>query len=161
MLLAPAASADPPPQDVVTMGETPKPTTAEAPRPPAAARGEGGSYVAAGVAFGLAAVGLGVGAVAGGLSLSDAGTLEASCHAGLCPATERGAASTAKLLGNVSTASLIVGGAAALTGIAFLVVLPGPDPRASAAPSGTAPAARGAAWTAGLGLGRITLEARF
>jgi hypothetical protein len=159
LLLAPTAAADPTPED----GST----SSVAAGPPAAAPGggEGGAYVPAGVAFGLAALGLGVGAVAGGLSLSDAHTVESLCHAGVCPPSERGEASTAKLLGNLSTASLIVGGAAALTGLVLLVVLPrhgvsaAKPPRVSA--STPAPATHGVAWAAGLGLGRLTLEARF
>ncbi len=145
LLLAPAASADP--------AQAPAPPTVTTPRD------DGGSYAAAGVAFGLAAVGAGVGAVAGGLSLSDARSIESGCLAGVCPASMRSEASTARVLGNLSTASLIAGGAAALTGIVFLIVLPGP--RAKAAPKAAAIAEQGAAWSAGLGLGRITIEARF
>ena len=73
----------------------------------------------------------------------------------LCPAGERGPASTAKALGDVSTASLIVGGAAALTGVVFLVVLSGP--RASKRGAASA----GPTWAAGVGPGRLTLAARF
>jgi hypothetical protein len=130
----------------------PEPSTAQP--APAAARGEGGSYVAAGVAFGLAAVGLGVGAVAGGISLSEASTVESKCQAGICPSTARDEASTARRLGDLSTASLIVGSAAALTGVVLLVVLPGPVPKTAGEP-------RGARWSAALGPGRLTLEARF
>ena len=135
-LLAPAARAEPTPEGT----------------PPAAPPAAKGSYVAAGVAFGLAGAALGVGAVAGGISLSDAGTVESSCHAGLCPASQRGPASTARTLGDLSTASLIVGGAAALTGVVLLVALPAP-----AAQKGGA----GVSWVAGVGAGRLTFGARF
>jgi len=140
LLLAPAAYADPTPESAA---------------PAATPAREGGSYVAAGVAFGLAGAALGVGAVTGGISLSDAGTIESSCHAGLCPASQRGPASTAKTLGDVSTASLIVGGAAAITGVVLLVVLPRPAAPKSGAMAG------GVTWTAGIGPGRLTFGARF
>jgi hypothetical protein len=146
LLLAPTSRADP-----TSEGAT---TTLEG-APKAAQERQGGSYVAAGVAFGLAAAALGVGAVAGGISLSDAGTIESSCHAGLCPANQRGPASTAKTLGDVSTATLIVGGAAALTGVVLLVVLSRP-----AAPKSGATAA-GVTWIAGVGPGQLTFGARF
>ncbi len=149
LLLAPAARAEP------TVEDTPPTATTPATTPPAGQGHEGGSYVAAGVAFGLAAAALGVGAVTGGISLSDAGTIKASCHAGVCPTSEVGPASTAKTLGDASTASLIVGAAAALTGVVFLVVLPGPTaPKSSATRTGPT-------WIAGVGPGRLTLGARF
>jgi hypothetical protein len=151
-LLAPApALADP--SHPEAQPQAPAEVAPEPPPSATASRSGGSAFVPAGVAFGLAAVGLGVGAVTGALSLSDVGTLTASCHGQLCPASERGAADKAKLLGNVSTASLIVGGAAALTGIAFLVLLPGEKARPAA---GTAPSAR-----AGLGLGRVFVEGTF
>lgn len=161
LLLAPAALAEGDHDGAASGLKPPAPAepsaegTPPATTPPAAQGHEGGSYVAAGVAFGLAAAALGVGAVTGGISLSDAGTIKASCHAGVCPAGERGPASTAKTLGDVSTASLIVGAAAALTGVVFLVALPGPTaPKSSATRAGVT-------WIAGVGPGRLTLGARF
>lgn len=131
--------------------------TARADDPPAAAGAhadEGGSLLPAGLAFGLAGVGLLTGITTGALSLSTISDVKSSCNAAVCPESQHDKASAAKALGNASTASFIVGGAAALTGIVFLVVLPrGPTTKSAAPPP--------VSYRAGLGLGHITFEARF
>lgn len=109
--------------------------------------------------LGIGAVGLGIGAVTGALSLSRVAALEERCGGYHCsPGDERDAAS-ARMLGNVSTAALLVGSAAA-AGALLLVIRPGGAPLRPA-PSDKAPAAAASSFSVGVGAGRIQLEARF
>ncbi|MGK4002438.1 tetratricopeptide repeat protein [Sorangium sp. So ce1036] len=142
--LAPPAAAAPPPA---------------APAPAGADRG-GGSLLPAGLAFGLGAVGLGVGAVTGILSLSRVSDLKAQCDGRRCPAALQGEADAATTLGHVSTASFLVGAASAAAGVVLLVLRPGGDPAPDAAGEARR-APRGVAWRAGVGIGRIELQATF
>ncbi|WP_437285986.1 tetratricopeptide repeat protein [Sorangium sp. So ce406] len=134
----------------------PAPAPAPAPRVEAG----GGSFLPAGIAFGLGAVGLGVGAATGIVSLSKVSDIKAQCEGQRCPAELKGDADTATTLGHVSTVGFIVGAASAAAGVVLLVVRSGDDGAPDAA--GAAPQARrGAVWSAGVGLGRVELRGEF
>jgi tetratricopeptide (TPR) repeat protein len=107
------------------------------------------------VTLGVGAAGLGIGAVTGLISLSKVSDLSAHCGGYHCTPSDEPAAASARGLGNASTAAFVVGGAAAAAGVLLLVIRPGGRPLT--APQGTSKAA----WSAGVGVGRIDLEVRF
>jgi hypothetical protein len=85
-----------------------------------------GSLRPAGLALtAVGGVGLGVGAVAGVLSLDKIGAIKAAsmCTSGApCSTRDSAGLSSAKTLGNVSTASFVAGGVLAAAGIVLLVL---------------------------------------
>ncbi len=101
----------------------------------------------------LGAVGLGVGAATGILSLGKVHTIETlpGCTSGPpCSTRDGGDSSSAKTLGNVSTASFVVGGVLAAAGVTLLVVHPG-----------GAAGARSSSAKVFLGAGRLDLRGTF
>jgi hypothetical protein len=108
------------------------------------------------------AVGLGVGAVTGILSLDKLSDVESGCpDYPLCPVDDKAGQddlSSAKALGNVSTAAFIAGGVLAATGVVLLVVHPGRERE----PAAGARAAGGAgSVSVVLGPGRLDFQGRF
>ncbi|MBK6516206.1 MAG: hypothetical protein IPG04_19420 [Polyangiaceae bacterium] len=101
---------------------------AEAP-PPEGPAGRGLGPLALG---GIAALSIGgaalvVGAATGGVSLSTVAELEDRCPGKTgCDPADEALADEARLLGDVSTATLVIGGAAAVTGL-ILVLVPSPE----------------------------------
>lgn len=80
-------------------------------------------FVPAMISLGFGGLSLAAGAVTGGLSLSRVKSLEKDCNAdGVCPSTSRGTIERARLLGNVSTVTFILGGAAASAGVVMLIL---------------------------------------
>jgi tetratricopeptide (TPR) repeat protein len=124
---------------------------ADAPAPPV----KKGSAVPGAVVVGVGAASLGVGVLTGALSLAKVSDIKAQCQGNTCPATLQSRADSARLLGNVSTAALVVGGVAAVTGVVLLVVRPGGH---TSSPQGAASAF---SWHAGLGLGRLDVGGTF
>ena len=119
-----------------------------------------GSLLPAGLTLGLGGASLAVGTVTGILSLQKTSDLRSKCPNYRCGPSYRDDVDRAALLGDISTATFIVGTAAATTGAALLIV------RASggAAPATTGSAARAAPsvrWSAGVGLGRLDVRAEF
>lgn len=120
-----------------------------------------GSLLPGGLALGLGVVGVGVGAITGALSLSKASelTLEV-CPKYNCSPALQGKADTAKMLGNVSTAAFILGGAAVAAGVVLLVIRPGGGPK-PAASGGVSRAESQDRFRADVGLGWLDLRVRF
>jgi len=89
-------------------------------------------FVPAMSAFGAGAVALAAGAVTGVMSLSRVSELEGAClEDGRCPPSEQARIDEAKVLGNVSTVTFAMGGAAVAAGVALLVLgKPKPAPTA-------------------------------
>lgn len=112
-----------------------KNTTQAAPvAPPPSDAGDGGtkgSLVPGGVALGIGAAGIVAGAVTGALSLGKVAELKERCQGSLCPTADKGAAGSAGLLGDVSTAAFIAGGVAAATGIVLVIARPGGSQKAA------------------------------
>jgi hypothetical protein len=118
-----------------------------------------GWLMPAGIGLAVAgAVGLGAGAATGVASLSLTGGVRASCGGVHCLTTDmvnRQNVSNARTLGDVSTVSLIAGGAFAVAGGALLLLKLSSSARSDA---GAAPAA---SLQATLGPGQVTLQGRF
>ena len=75
------------------------------------------------VSFGVGAAAVGTGAVTGALSLSRSSELKKLCEAdGRCPPSAEPLINRGQLLGNISTATFIVGGAALGAGVVLLIV---------------------------------------
>lgn len=74
------------------------------------------------LAFGAAGVGIIVGAVTGALSLDKISELDRQCVEQRCPPGLESLRDAARTLGTVSTASFIIGGVAAATGITLFIV---------------------------------------
>ncbi len=126
VILAPKEQAD----VVIQLPAASRPV-ASAPTPPAPSRRR--SPVPAYVSFGAGAVGLGMGIGLGMVTLSKASAIKANCNAqGLCPASEKGEASTANAFAAGSTAGFVVAGVGAALGVTFLVLRASPkaQPRA-------------------------------
>jgi hypothetical protein len=115
---------------------------------------EGGSFVPAQVAFGLGVVGLGVGAATGIITLNTVSDVKSRCTGNLCLATDKEEIDTAHMLGNISTAGFIVGGAGVAAGVVLLLVRRG---------GGDPSTAASAAGEIGLGItpGRAWISGRF
>lgn len=99
-----------------------------------------GSLMPSIAAFSVGALGLSVGAITGAVSMPEA--------------------DAARTLGNVSTASFIVGGVGVAAGVLLLLLPPGGTP-ALGTSARAAPPASGVTWSAGLGLGRIDIRGSF
>jgi hypothetical protein len=113
-----AAPAPPPPAPL-------PPAPGAAPERPEEPPSGGGSFVPAIVAFGVGAAGLIAGSITGAMSLGKVGELEEDCPGGRCSTAEhQDLIDEAGLLGNVSTALFIVGGAGVATGVVLLIVRP-------------------------------------
>jgi hypothetical protein len=72
--------------------------------------------------FAVGATTLAAGIVTGVLSLEKVGDIESRCVDGHCPPEDEDEASTARSLGDASTALLVIGGAGLVAGTALLVV---------------------------------------
>ncbi|UQA59508.1 tetratricopeptide repeat protein [Polyangium aurulentum] len=83
------------------------------------------SRIASGTAFGVGAAGVGVGAVAGFVVLGRSGRLVEAC-AKTCPPSARAEIDSTRTLGNVSTASFILGATGLATGVLILLLTPSP-----------------------------------
>ena len=109
------------------------------------------------------AVGLGVGAVTGILSLNKVSSLRSDCpDYPQCPADDtagQGVLSSAKGLGNVSTASFIAGGVLAATGVVLLMVRPGEESKPATPGDRISSFARSV--RVSLGPGRFDIKGRF
>jgi hypothetical protein len=96
-------------------------------------------------------LGLGVGAVTGAVSLSQASSIKSQCNGNACPSNLKDEHDRAVVLGNVSTATFVIGGAALATGGVLLYLSrpqrKGPEPRAGV--------------QARVGLGRVDVEGSF
>jgi hypothetical protein len=89
-------------------------------------------FVPAMVAFGVGAASIAAGALTGAMSLGRVGELEDLCTSeGRCPPSAQDRIDQASLLGNVSTATFVVGGAAAAAGVVLLVLGKPKSPPAS------------------------------
>jgi hypothetical protein len=83
---------------------------------------------------GVGLVGVVVGAATGAGAIATRGTLDDNCVDTVCNQEGKDAADTTKLLGNISTISFAVGGAALVTGVVLYLIAPnGEDTEASAA----------------------------
>lgn len=100
----------------------------------------------AGAGYGVGALGLVVFAVTGALALDKANQLKSSCYGSThCPGTQQANVSLAQTLGNVSTASLVVGGLGAVSGTVVLLALRPPTTSGGS----------------GAGVGQLELAGRF
>ncbi len=99
-------------------------TTNVAPPPPPRPVPKGPSlFLPAVISVGVGGLSLAAGAATGGLSLTQVRSLERECRAdGSCPPTLEATMNRARLLGNVSTATFIVGGVAVSAGVVMLVM---------------------------------------
>ncbi|MCK6586192.1 MAG: tetratricopeptide repeat protein [Polyangiaceae bacterium] len=119
-----------------------------------------GSLIPAIAAFSVGALGLSVGAITGAVSMSQVNDLESRCTGNLCSPDAQPEADSAGMLGNVSTASFIVGGVGVAAGVVLLFVRPGGTPSVGTSARAVPPAS-GVTWSAGLGLGRIDIRGSF
>jgi hypothetical protein len=96
----------------------------EPPPPPPPKVPEGRTlFVPAMVSFGVGAASLAAGAFTGAMSFSRADVLKNQCSSnGRCPPSARATIDEGQLLGNISTATFIVGGAAVGAGVVLLIV---------------------------------------
>jgi hypothetical protein len=125
--------------------EAPLAPVAAPARPEEASSPLGNQRVAALVVGSVGAVGLVVGGVFGGLSISQHNQAESVCPASGCP-TQQGVDrwNAARLDGNVSTAALVVGGAALVVGVVLWLTgappaKPGDTPKPGIAELGMGP----------------------
>ncbi len=86
-------------------------------------QGSLGWIVPGSIAAGIGVVSLGVGAITGALSLSKVSDIKKSCTNNVCPMTLAGEGDSARLLGNVSTATLVVGGVGVAAGVALFLMM--------------------------------------
>lgn len=107
-----------------------------------------GSFVPGAVALGVGGASLLVGAISGAMSLAKVGDIKAQCNGTVCPGSLSSAADSARVLGHTSTATLVIGAAAAVAGVVLVVVRPG----------GRAPAPAAAL---SVGAGRLELSGSF
>jgi tetratricopeptide (TPR) repeat protein len=135
-------------------------TTEQAPPHEVGTTEQKGSLLPGGLALGLGGVSLAVGAITGGLSLSKVSDLESICPNKNCRPEEQGKADAAKTLGNVSTATFILGGAAIAAGVVLVVVRPGGGPK-PAASGGVSRVKPQLSLGASVGLGRLDLRLSF
>lgn len=84
-----------------------------------------GSLVPGGVLLGAGGAGLAVGAVTGILAFNTVSEYRQRCEANHCLPADAEKGDSAKLLGNISTAAFVAGGALAATGVVLLLVRPG------------------------------------
>jgi len=105
--------------------DEPSATPSEATPPTAPPPSSKGSLVPAGVAFGLGGASLVVFGVTGGLALGKFSDVKSRCHGTVCLTSDAAEASAGTTLGNVSTALLVIGSAAVVTGVVLAVVRPG------------------------------------
>src|SRR5262249_29255519 len=119
-----------------------------------------GSLLPGAIGLGVGAVSLGVGAVTGGLSLAKVSDLKHSCGKLGCQATAQGDIDTARTLGNVSTATFVVGGAAVAAGVVLWVLRPFGRPKPAAAGGASRPLP-GVSFRAGGGPGWIGVQMKF
>jgi hypothetical protein len=101
------------------------------------------------VALGVGGAGLLLGAVTGGLAIGKHGALKTACGEGPCPASQQNAVDSYHLLGALSTAGFIAGGACAATGVILLLTAPRAEPT------------KAATLTPVLGLGYLGAEGKF
>lgn len=125
------------------------------------------SFVAPGVAFGIAATGLAIGVISGAVTLSKMETFRAECGPDLrCPSGFGGDVATARWTGHLSTVGFAVAGASAALGTALLLwpigranVGVGPPMKVGAPPSGSEGV--GASLNVGVGPSGAALFGRF
>jgi hypothetical protein len=128
-------------------------------RDPATTLGSTTRRAAIAASFGTGALGLAVGAVTGFTALDLLNGVRARCGGTRCPRSEQGTLSTVGTLGDVSTASLIVGAVGASIGTLLLV----DTSRAAGSPPGPGGQRRAATiqWKLGVAPGRLELEGVF
>lgn len=99
------------------------PVVTEPPPPPPPVPKGRTLFVPALVSLGVGGASLVVGAVTGAMSFARVGDLEKQCAAdGRCPPSAQSTIARGRLLGNISTATFIVGGAAVGAGVVLLLV---------------------------------------
>jgi hypothetical protein len=141
-------------REMIQLGRRPAealpPAVAAPAKPEASSPPLGNQRVAALVVGGVGVVGLVVGGAFGGLSISKHGQAESACPNPGCP-TQDGVDlwNAARLDGNVSTAALVVGGAALVVGVALWITGAPPAKPLDTPKSGTT--------QVGMGPGSITL----
>jgi hypothetical protein len=97
-------------------------TARAAPPPPPEPAPTPAAYAWGGVVGGVGLAAVVVGAITGGLALGKRATVDEHCTDRLCDQQGLDAAGSGKTLGDVSTATLVIGGAALVTGVVLLVV---------------------------------------
>jgi hypothetical protein len=102
-------------------------STQKAPPPPPTGAEEGtkGPLAPGGVVLGLGLAGVVGGAITGALSLIQVADLKIRCEGNRCPVEDKDTASSAGLLGDVSTAAFIAGGIGVAAGVTLVIVRPG------------------------------------
>lgn len=121
-----------------------------------------GSLVPAGISYGVGVAGLAAFGVGGILALNKVTDVRANCFDTLCPSNQASNIASARTLGNLSTAGLIVGGVGLAAGTFFLFNRPGASP-----PPPAASGKKKTAWVSivdvnvGFGLGGIQVNGRF
>ncbi len=100
----------------------PDPPAAIDPPPPEPAAAPGGSFVPAGVAFGVGALGLGIGLATGAVSLAKVSDVKQRCEGTLCLRADGANADSARALATASTVGFVVAGLGVATGAVLLVV---------------------------------------
>jgi len=100
------------------------PTTAPAPKQKTSPTGGRGTpaKTAGFVIGGIGVAAIAVGAVTGGLALGKRSTVDEHCAALICDQQGLDAAGSGRTLGDVSTATLVIGSAALVTGVVLLIV---------------------------------------
>jgi hypothetical protein len=99
---------------------------------------------------GVGVLGLAAGAATGAGAIATRGTVDDNCVDTVCTQEGKDAADTTKLLGNISTITFAVGGAALATGVVLFLLAPdGPDDESAAGGFSAGPTAdgRGAAFS--------------
>jgi hypothetical protein len=138
----------------------------EAPGPRQTEGDAGGqSYLLPGILLGIGGASLLVGAITGGVFAGKASDLKDRCPDNHCAPEDEEEGNSVTTLGNVSTATLVIGAVGVVAGTIFLFVPLGGDeaPPTTDEPPATEEGAEEAAWAPrlGIGLGSVVLEGRF
>jgi hypothetical protein len=117
---------------------------------------------AVGTAYGVGALGLGVFAVTGAMALVRSNEIKLRCGPSLCPSSEEDNLATARTLGRVATAGVVVASIGAVMGTIILFeTRPGRDQRRRGTASARPQPAGGLAWSMGVEPGRLAINGRF
>lgn len=144
-------------------GEAPPPRLTEDEEP-----SDGQSYLVPGILYGIGGASLLVGAITGGVFAGRASELKDRCPDNHCAPEDEEEGNSVTTLGNVSTATLIIGAVGVVAGTIFLFVPIGggdepPATDGSEPSEPSEPSEEEAAWAPrlGIGLGSVVLEGRF